>query len=107
THRKGRRLARVEVRATIGAPAALPDAVCLERLSGTPRDRRGCLTREARAFAKDAATRDALLSLAPFAHDWVRPPVAVRLPPAQAVDGRRDDQRTPAMAISLTDHSWT
>ena len=55
-HRKGRRLVRVEVRATIGAPAALPYAVHLERLNGTLRDRLGCLTRKTHAFAKAADT---------------------------------------------------
>lgn len=37
-------------------PAALPYAVCLERLNGTLRDRLGCLTRKTHAFAKDVAT---------------------------------------------------
>src|SRR5215472_749672 len=76
-HRKGRRLARVEVRATIGEPAALPYAVHLERLDGTLRDRLGCLIRKTHAFAKDVALWDALLSLALFEHNWIRPHVAL------------------------------
>lgn len=88
-HRKGRRLARVEVRATIGAPAALPDTVHLERLNGTLRDRLGCLTRKAHAFAKDAATRDALLGAALFAHNGIRPHGALRRPLAEPAAGRR------------------
>jgi IS1 family transposase len=106
-HRKGRRLARVEVRATIGPPAELPYAVHLERLNGTLRDRLGCLTRKTHAFAKDIATWDALFSLALFAHNWLRPHIALRRPLAEPLDSRRYERRTPAMARGLTDHPWT
>jgi IS1 family transposase len=106
-HRRGRRLVQVEVRATIGEPAELPYAVCLERLNGTLRDRLGCLTRKTHAFAKDVATWDALLSAALFAHNWIRPHVALRRPLPEPVDGRRYERRSPAMALGLTDHLWT
>jgi IS1 family transposase len=106
-HRKGRRLARVEVRATIGEPAALPYAVHLERLNGTLRDRLGCLTRKTHAFAKDVATWDALFGVALFAHNWIRPHVALRRPLPEPRDGRRYERRTPAMALGLSDHPWT
>lgn len=106
-HRKGRRLTRVEVRATIGEPAELPYAVHLERLNGTLRDRLGCLTRKTHAFAKDVATWDALFSLALFAHNWLRPHVALRRALAEPLDGRRYERRTPAMALGLSDHLWT
>ena len=62
-HRKGRRLARVEGSATIGAPAALPYPVHIERFNGVLRDRLGCLTRKTHAFAKEIALWDALFSL--------------------------------------------
>jgi IS1 family transposase len=106
-HRKGRRLARVEVRATIGAPAALPDTVHLERLNGTLRDRLGRLTRKTHAFAKKTALWDRLFGLTLFEHNWVRPHIALRARLAEPADGRRYDQRTPAMAIGLTGHIWT
>ena len=106
-HRKGRRLARIEVRATIGAPADLPYAVCLERLNGTLRDRLGCLTRKTHAFAKDVATWDALFGVALFAHNWLRSHVALRQPLAAPIDGRRYERRSPAMTLGLTDHLWT
>jgi IS1 family transposase len=106
-HRQGRRLARVEVRATIGEAAELPYAVCLERLNGTLRDRLGCLTRKTHAFAKDTATWDALFGLALFAHNWIRPHDALRRPLVEPIDGRRYERRTPAMALGLTDHLWT
>jgi hypothetical protein len=111
-HRKGRRLVRVEVRATIGEPVDQPYPVHIERFNGVLRDRLGCLTRKTHAFAKEVARWDALFSLTLFAHNGVpasgsRPHSALRLPLPQPVIGRRYDQRTPAMAIGLTDHAWT
>lgn len=106
-HRKGRRLIRVEVRATIGEPVEQPYPVHIERLNGVMRDRLGCLTRKTHAFAKEIALWDALFSLTLFAHNWIRPHIALRLRLPHPVNGRRYDQRTPAMAIGLTDHAWT
>jgi hypothetical protein len=105
-HRKGRRLQRVEVRATIGEAADQPYAVHLERLNGTLRDRLNCLTRKTHAFAKDVATWDALFSLTLFEHNWLRPHLALRRPLAEPIDGRRYGRRSPAMALALTDHVW-
>jgi hypothetical protein len=70
------------------------------------RDRPNCLTRRTPGFAKEVAHRDALLSVALFEHNWLRPHVARRVPRAERADGRRYDRRTPAMAIGLTDHVW-
>jgi hypothetical protein len=106
-HRQGRRLVRVEVRAVIGEPIDCPYAVHLERLNGTLRDRLGCLTRKTHAFAKATATWDALLSTSLFEHNWVRSHIALRVPVAEPADQRRYDQRTPAMALGLSDHPWS
>lgn len=108
-HRRGRRLARVEVRAPIGAVAAVPYTVHLERLNGVLRDRLACLTRKTHAFAKTHATWDALLSLALFTHNWCLPHVALRHPLPQPEPGtqRRYDRRSPAMALGLSDHIWS
>jgi IS1 family transposase len=106
-HRRGRRLARVEVRATIGDATELPYAVHLERLNGVLRDRLGCLTRKTHGFAKAIATWDALFAVALFAHNWIRPHVALRLPLPEPTGGRRYDRRSPAMALGLTDHLWS
>ena len=102
---QGGRLLRVEIRATIGTPVAQPVPVHGERLNGVLRDRLGCLTRKTHAFAKRATTWDALVGLALFEHNWLRPHSALRHP-SRAPD-RRYDQRTPAMALDLTDHRWT
>lgn len=106
-HRRGRRLERVEVRAPLGAAVEQPYAVHVERLNGVLRDRLNCLTRKTHAFAKTDATWDAAVSLALFEHTWLRPHVALRRRLATPEDGRRYQQRTPAMAIGLTDHPWT
>jgi hypothetical protein len=106
-HRKGRRLDHVEVRATIGEGVDQPYAVHLERLNGILRDRLGCLTRKTHGFAKEVDTWDALLSLVLFEHNWLRPHLALRVPLPDPQNGRRYDQRTPAMALHLTDHPWT
>lgn len=55
-HRKGRRLARMEVRAPLGPPAAQPYTVHIERLNRVLRDRLACLTRKTHAFAKQPLT---------------------------------------------------
>jgi hypothetical protein len=95
------------VRATIGAPVAQTYLVHIERFNGVLRDRLGCLTRKTHAFAKRIASWDALFSLTLFQHNWIRSHVALRLRLPQPNNGRRYDQRTPAMAIGLTDHAWT
>ena len=105
--RRGRRLERVDVRATIGPAAAQPYAVHVERLNGAWRDRLGCLTRQTHAFAKREATWEAAFALAIVEHNWLRPHVALRQPLPESVGGRRYHQRTPAMAVGLTDHPWT
>lgn len=106
-HRRGRRLVRVDVRATIGAAAAQPYPVHVERLNGVLRDRLNCLTRKTHAFAKDTATWDAAFSMALFEHNWLRAHVALRQPLPAPLDARRYHRRTPAMAVGLTDHPWT
>lgn len=105
--RKGRRLERVDLRAVLGEPAALPYPVLVERQNGVLRDRLACLTRKTHAFAKTTATWDACLSLALFEHNWVLPHPALRQRLVGPRAGRRYDQRTPAMALGLTEHIWS
>jgi hypothetical protein len=106
-HRKGRRLERVEVRATIGEPVEQPFPVHIERLNGVLRDRLNCLTRKTHGFARDVGTWDALLSLALFEHNWLRPHLTLRVPLPEPHHGRRYHRRSPAMALALTDHVWS
>jgi IS1 family transposase len=106
-HRHGRRLSHIEVRATIGTAAAQPYPVQIERFNGVLRDRLACLTRKTHAFAKDTLTWDAAVRLAIFERNWLRSHPALRQPLAVPHQGRRYQQRTPAMALGLTDHRWT
>ena len=98
-----------ETKATIGALIPQPHTVRVERLNGVLRDRLNALTRKTHAFAKTAATWDAPLGLAIFDHNWLRSHPALRHPligPTRRQDPRFE-QRTPAMALGLTDHPWT
>jgi hypothetical protein len=104
---KGRRLERVEVRATIGDVAAQPHDVHVVRLNGVLRDRLACLPRKTHAFAKDPATWDAALGLLLFEHNWLRPHPALRRPLPEPVAGRRYERRTPAEALGLAGHPWS
>ena len=98
---------RVEVRATIGNLASQPYPVHIERLNGVLRDRLACLTRRTHAFAKRTTTWDALVGLALFEHNWLRPHPALRQALPQPVAARLYHRRTPAMALGLTDHVWS
>jgi hypothetical protein len=104
------RLLSIEVKATIGTLVEPPGTVRVERLNGVLRDRLNALTRRTHAFAKTTQTWDALLDLAIFEQNWLRPHAALRLPiddaPAHP-HARRFHRRTPAMALGLADHPWS
>ncbi len=99
------RLLSVEIRAALGASVGPAGTVHVERLNGALRDRLNALTRKTHAFAKRDATWDALVSLQLFDHNFHRAHRALRLPGAD--DARRYQQRSPAMALGLTDHRWS
>jgi hypothetical protein len=105
--RKGGRVTGVEAKVVFGEPIDCPYTVHIERLNGVLRDRLACLTRKTHAFAKDVATWDAAVSLSLFEHNWLRPHRALREGPIRGMEPRRYLQRTPAMAIGLTDHIWS
>jgi hypothetical protein len=103
------RLLSIEVKATSGTLVEPPGTTRVERLNGVLRDRLNALTRKTHAFAKTADTWDALLGLAIFEHNWLRPHPALRRPivgPTRSQD-RRFERRTPAMALGLADRPWT
>lgn len=106
-HRRGRRLVRVDVRATIGRVVDQPYTIHIERLNGVLRDRLACLTRKTHAFAKEPTMWDAAVGLALFEHNWLRPHPALRLPLVEPTAPRRYLRRTPAMVLGLTDHRWS
>ena len=105
-HRDARgHLRRVETRVAFGPSVAQPATVYVERRNGVCRDRLAALTRKTHAFAKTAATWDALLGLHVFERNWLCPHLALREP--EAAGGRRYRRRCPAMALGLTDHVWS
>jgi IS1 family transposase len=99
------RLLSVEIRAALGALIGPAGTVHVERLNGSLRDRLNALTRKTHAFAKRDATWDALVTLQLFDHNFHRPQRALRLPSEDGVHRYR--QRSPAMALGLTDHLWS
>ncbi len=99
------RLLSGETRAALGARMEPAGTVHVERLNGTLRDRLNALTRKTHAFAKRDVTFDALVGLQLFDHNFHRPHRALRLPGEDGV--RRYRQRSPAMALGLTDHLWS
>jgi hypothetical protein len=102
------RLLSIETKATIGTLVTPPDTTRVERLNGVLRDRLNAFTRQTHAFAKTVATWDALLDLAIFEHNWLRPHPALRVALDEPPHGPapRFERRTPAMALGLTDHPW-
>ena len=106
THRDEHgRLLSVEIRAALGAGREPAGTVHIERLNGALRDRLNALTRKTHAFAKRDATFDALVGLQLFDHNFHRAHRALRLPLMDGV--HRYHQRSPAMALGLTDHLWS
>jgi hypothetical protein len=99
------RLLSVEIRAALGADVEPVGTVHVERLNGSLRDRLNALTRKTHAFAKRDATWDALVGLQLFDHNFHRPHRALRLPLGDGV--HRYHQRSPAIALGLTDHLWS
>jgi hypothetical protein len=106
-HDQRGRLIGIETRATIGSAVERPGTSHAERLNGTLRDRLNCLTRKTHAFAKEAHTWDATVGLALFEHNWLRPHSALRQPCPNGDGPHRYTRRTPAMALSRTDHPWS
>ena len=102
--RRGR-VVSIQTCAALGPVVERPGTAHNERLNGVLRDRLACLTRKTHAFAKDARTWDAAVSLALFEHNWLRPHPALRVPSGEG--RQRSVQRTPAMALGLADHCWT
>lgn len=105
--REGRRIVDVRVRHCFGPKPSRTHTVRIERRNGVLRDRLNCLTRKTHGFAKREATWDAAVTLSLFEENWMRPHRALRIKQAGLADGRRYLQRSPAMALGLTDRLWT
>ncbi|MEO9056937.1 MAG: hypothetical protein ABI396_02050 [Ktedonobacteraceae bacterium] len=99
------KLLSIAIRAALGEVVSEPGTVHIERVNGALRDRLNALTRKTHAFAKRDATWDALVFVQLFEHKWIRPHHALRLP--MPTEPQRDQPRTPAMALGLTEHPWS
>jgi hypothetical protein len=99
THRDAHgHLHSVEVVEALGAVGEQPGTTRVERLNGSLRDHVNALTRTTHAVAKRAATWDALVGLALFTQNWLRPHPARR---------HHTPRSSPAQALGLTDHIWS
>jgi hypothetical protein len=97
---------KVFVRHCFGPQPECPYTVRVERCNGVLRDRLNCLTRKTHGCAKRDNTWAAWVGLSLFEHNWMRPHVALREKGRDLPNGRVYHQRSPAMAIGLTDHIW-
>jgi hypothetical protein len=91
------RLLSVEIRTALGARMEPGGTVHVERLNA--------LTCKTHAFAKRHVTWDGLVGLQLFDHTFHRAHQALRLLGGDGV--HRYHQRSPAMALGLTDHLWS
>lgn len=105
-HDEHGRVIGVEHPAAIGPLLAGATCAHVERLHGCLRDHLACLTRKTHAFAKTVRTWQAAVGLAVFVHNWLRMHASLR-EPTDDLPGRRSRQRTPAMAVGLSDHCWS
>jgi hypothetical protein len=104
--RENRRVVDITVVHRFGVMPEQPHTVHVERLNGVLRDRLNCLTRQTHAFAKRDETWWALVTLCLFEHNWLKPHKSLRQNAVELPDGRRYHQRSPAMALRLTDRVW-
>jgi hypothetical protein len=102
-----RRVVEVRMVHRFGVVPEQPHTVHVERLNGVLRDRLNCLTRQTHAFAKQLPTWIALVGLCLFEHDWLKPHPALRQKADGLPHGRRYHQRSPAMAMGLTERVWS
>lgn len=79
----------------------------VERFNGTARRMNAHQVRRSLAFAKRDRTRHALAWWSTTVYNWVREHRTLRRPLQIPVGKKRFQQRTPAMAIGLTDQVWT
>ena len=117
-HRKGRKLKSVEVKKAHGSWPRIeqaldemgyniPNTSTVERFNGTARRMNAHQVRRSLAFAKRDRTRHALAWWSATVYNWVRIHRSLRQPLEVPEGKKRFQQRTPALAIGLTDYIWT
>jgi IS1 family transposase/transposase-like protein len=84
-----------------------PNLSAIERQNGTSRRMNAYLIRKSLAFARKEESREALGWWSAVVYNFCRAQRGLRVPSSTSEDRRRYEQRTPAMAASLTDFIWT
>jgi hypothetical protein len=79
----------------------------VERDNLTSRQSNGRLVRKTLSYSKKAYYLQQYLDLEDVVFNFVRPHLSLRVALPQPLNGRKWQQRTPAMAAGLTDHIWT
>lgn len=85
----------------------VPNTSAIERRNGTARLMSSSQVRKTLAFAKRPETNLALGWWALTVYNWARPHRSLRLPLPEPQDKKRYRQRSPAMALGLTDHIFS
>ena len=85
----------------------VPNTSTVERFNGTARRMNAHQVRRSLAFAKRHRTRQAIAWWSATVYNWVREHRSLKVL-LQVPQGRkRYQQRTPAIALGLTQHIWT
>jgi hypothetical protein len=79
----------------------------IERDNLTSRQSNGRLVRKTLSHSKKDYYLQRHLDLEDAVFNFVRPHLSLRVALSQPINGRKWQQRTPAMAAGLTDHMWT
>ncbi|WP_235108614.1 hypothetical protein [Acaryochloris sp. 'Moss Beach'] len=117
-HRQGQKLEAVEVSKAHGSWQRInqaldeigyniPNTSTVERFNGTARRMNAHQVRRSLAFAHRSNTRQAVAWWSATVYNWVRVHRSLRTPLEVTEGKKRFQQRTPAMAVGLTEHIWT
>lgn len=117
-HRQGCKLKTVEVykahgnwprinQALVKMGYNTPNTSTVERFNGTARRMNAHQVRRSLAFARQPRTRKAIAWWSVTVYNWVREHRSLRQPLSRPEGRKRYQQRTPAMAIGLTQKIWT
>lgn len=114
-HREQGRVVEVRRRIIFGTPEIITEILgsqqintsYVERDNLTSRQSNGRLVRKTLSYSKQAYYLQQHLDLEDAVFNFVRPHLSLRVALPQPINGRKWQQRTPAMAAGLTDHIWT
>lgn len=113
--REGGRVVEVRRRIVFGSTAVITEILgaqqintsYVERDNLTSRQSNGRLVRKTLSHSKKGYYLQRHIDLEDAVFNFVRPHLALRTAGLRPINGRKWQQRTPAMAAGLTDHIWT